>query len=136
MKTPLLKYALVLFIVLFAQCTFTSTKSFEPKFRDGMEAIEPQLTALITCKHINVAGIQQTVNDKTERAMEIAVLNAEDLPKNDERLRRLAGQVAVIFRDHLVNRGEFDIYRISFVEQSGEGDVKTKQLQNRYFYLR
>jgi len=115
----------LLYFILFIGCTFTTTKTIEPKFRDGIESMQPRLEALLTCEHINVTGIQITVDGKTDRKLEISILNPVDLPQNNNDLKKLARSVAREFKNQLVNRGEFNIFKIFFIKQTGNEKIKS-----------
>src|SRR5580658_3225571 len=118
MSSSAVKKSLALFLVFFALlvgCTTTIKKRKDPVFNVSTDSLNAGLVNLVTCEHITLDGEDINTNGKDSSELEIDIINGKDIPKDNDSLKALGRPIALLIKDALKDRSEYDRFSVYFV---------------------
>jgi hypothetical protein len=113
----------LLLTLLFIGCTTTITKSKNPLFIPGTDSIQSQLARLVSCENINLDGKETTTNGKRNTELEVDILNGQHIPADDIQMKALGKSIAVVLKQALQDKNEYDTYKVLFVTREKSGGI-------------
>ena len=119
MSSSAVKKSLALFLVFFALlvgCTTTIKKRKDPVFNVSTDSLNAGLVNLVTCEHITLDGEDINTNGKDSSELEIDLINARNIPKSDDSLRAFGRPIALLMKNALKDRNEYDRLSVYFVQ--------------------
>lgn len=69
-------------ILLITSCTFTTTLSKPPAFKESADSVGAKINSLVTCERMNFDGSIKKSNGKTSAEIEIDIINGKDIPSD------------------------------------------------------
>lgn len=107
----------ILFSLLFIQCTFTTTRIKSPAFSLNSDTLQSRLGHLISCRSLNLSGTEKKTNGVSTTELEIEIVNADHLPKQEDERISLAKMLSTEIKNDLIDTGAFTTYKVSFVSK-------------------
>jgi hypothetical protein len=125
--------AVYLFTAFLSGCTFTTTQPKEPVFTTGKDSILKQLNNTVRCENFNVYGSAIVSNGNKSSQLEIDVINGKNIPGNDTTMIRVAKQLALLVKQYLKDKNEYDTYKVLFIKQSFEHGITKRSWRGQSF---
>jgi len=128
------KQLFLLFILLsLFSCTLTTTKPKQPHFVSDTGAISADIGRVIVAEEIVFAGSEIKTNGHTTSELAITIVNAANLPKDQEQCRERGEQIAHLLKQALKDPDEYDAYKVIFLFERSKGVITTSESAEFYY---
>lgn len=130
------KTKLNLIIITFATliaCTFTTTRIKNPEFQDNNK-LKSEIELITTAEAINIGGKEIEKSNQTTTELFVEIINANELPKNQENQKKTQKNIALLIKKNLKNPLKYDNYKISFIVKKGNNIATKKMTFTNTFY--
>ncbi|MGZ3838999.1 MAG: hypothetical protein ACXVBI_10545 [Flavisolibacter sp.] len=107
---------------LFVSCTLSMTKRKDPVFTNTGK-VQKELTSMVRAEHFNLAGKEITSTGKTTAEIEVAIINAINVPTSDNERKALEKSIAASVKSNLKDPNSYDKYTVLFVTKETSGAV-------------
>lgn len=119
--------------LVFVSCTITSTKEKKPILSETGDSIQESLAKIVKSENINIDGAEISTNGKVTSELEIDIINGMNIPINENEMNDLGRKIAVIIKDALKDKNEYDTYKVLFVTKKVNGSVEESTSQGKIF---
>lgn len=132
-KMTKLTSLILLMAFIIVSCTMTTTKTKTPLFNKSTDSLQVDLNKLVSCNGINIDGKEITINGKVSSELEIDINNGQNIPSDENQKKNIEKQIAVIVKQALQDKSEYNTYKILFVTKKGNGAVTQTTSEGRIF---
>ncbi|HET7117022.1 MAG TPA: hypothetical protein VFI29_11055 [Hanamia sp.] len=122
--------------LVFISCTITSTKEKKPIFSKTDDSLQESLTKIVKSENINLDGAEISTNGKVTSELEIDIINGMNIPVNVNEMNDLGKKIAVIIKDALKDKNEYNTYKVLFVTKKINGSVEESTSEGKIFSSR
>lgn len=127
-------FSFVVLIALFiVSCTTTTTKTKDPIFSKSTNDLEVELKKLVSSEGINLDGKEITTNGKTSSELQIDIKNGQNIPIDKNQMNELGRQIAIVVKNALQDKNEYNTYKVLFVTIKEEGASTQKDWKGKIF---
>jgi hypothetical protein len=105
----------------------------QPVFTEPLDSMAQGVYRIVVSQHVNVNGWEDSTRGKVSDLLEIQLFNGQHLPADTSQLKALGRSIAGRVRGALKDTGEYDSYRVVFV-QVDSGKVVTKKSWRAFIY--
>ncbi len=117
----------------FLSCSFTKTKSIVPKFKLTLDSISRDINSLVYTPEANITGNEISVDGHVRSELRIDLINSHNLPKDEQEMKKLSENVAILIKNSLVDPESFTDYQVFFTKKSKTGALtKTDYVSYSY----
>jgi hypothetical protein len=127
--------SLIIFVIMFESCTVTTTRVKSPTFNKPTDSIQVELNRLVNCEGINLDGKEISVNKKINSELEIDITNGKNIPADENQMIDLGKQIAMVIKNALQDKNEYDTYKVLFVTKEESGGVTRRNWKGKIFKL-
>jgi hypothetical protein len=124
---------IVLIALLIVSCTTTTTKTKNPIFNRSTDSLQVDLNKLVSCEGINLDGKEITTNGKLSSELEIDITNGRNIPTNENQMNYLGKQIAILIKNALQDKNEYNTYKVLFIEKKENGGVARRTWKGKIF---
>ncbi|MEO8711102.1 MAG: hypothetical protein ABI405_03210 [Parafilimonas sp.] len=125
---------LVLLVTLIiVSCTMTATKTKNPLFSKSTDSLQVDLNKIVSCEGINLDGKEITSNEKVSSELEIDITNGQNIPTDENQMNDLGKQIAVIVKQALQDKSEYNSYKVLFVTKKEVAGVAHRTWKGKIF---
>jgi len=130
--TKLVSLVLLMTLII-VSCTLTTTKTKAPLFSKSTDSLQADLNKIVSCEGINIDGEEITTNGKVSSELEIDITNGHNIPADENQMDDLGKQIAVIVKQSLKDKGEYNTYKVLFVIKKEDGSVTETTSKGKIF---
>ncbi len=123
-------------VFVFVSCTITSTKERKPIFSETGDSLQESLAKIVKSENINLDGAEISTNGKVATELEIDIINGINIPINEKEMNDLGKKIAIIVKDALTDKNEYDTYKVLFVTKKVNGSVEESTSEGKIFSSR
>jgi len=131
--TSAISNAILLSAIFLTGCTFTTTTTKQPVFNEDTNTIQAELNKIVSCENINLNGKEMSTNGKKHSELEIDIINAQNVPSDEDRMTALEKSIGVEIKKSLKDQNEYDTYQVLFITEHASGAVTLKSSKGRTF---
>ena len=98
-----------------------------------MSSFPDKKSLALLLEHINLDGEDINTNGKDSSELEIDVINGKDIPKDHDSLKTFGRPIALLIKNALKDRKEYDRFSVYFVVVKSSG-IATERTWTGYIY--
>jgi hypothetical protein len=122
-----------LIIFSIVSCTMTSTKTKNPLFSKSTDSLQADLNKIVSCEGINLDGKEISNNGRLSSELEIDITNGQNTPTSESKMDELEKRIAVLVKEALKDKDEYNSYKVLFVTKKDDGGVTQRTWKGKVF---
>jgi hypothetical protein len=122
-----------LIIFSIVSCTMTSTKTKNPLFSKSTDSLQADLNKIVSCEGINLDGKEISNNGRLSSELEIDITNGQNTPTSESKMDELEKRIAVLVREALKDKVEYNSYKVLFVTKKEDAGVTQRTSKGKVF---
>lgn len=123
----------LLMMLMIVGCTMTTTNTKNPIFSKSTDSLQSELNKIVSCEGINLDGKEITTNGKVSSEIEIDITNGQNVPTDENQMNELGKQIAVIVKDALQDKNEYNTYKVLFITKKEDAGVTQRNWKGKIF---
>lgn len=124
----------VTFIIFsIVSCSMTSTKTKNPVFSKSTDSLQADLNKIVSCEGINLDGKEISNNGRLSSELEIDITNRQNTPTSESQMNELERQIAVVVKQALKDKDEYNSYKVLFVTKKEDGGITQRTWEGKVF---
>ncbi len=126
---------LAIFLIIFSiySCTTTSTRIKAAALTISNDSMARDVNSLILNQEVNIHGVENTTDGKTNTELTISIINPQNLPADTSEQNQICEQVASLFKHALKDRSAYDVLKVMLVRRVSDGTVTKSVHYGRSF---
>jgi hypothetical protein len=116
-------FAIIIIIFSLNSCTTTTTRIKAAALTISNDSMARDVNSLILNQEVNIHGVENTTDGKTNTELTISIINPQNLPADTSEQNQICEQVASLFKHALKDRAAYDVLKVLLVHRVTDGSV-------------